>query len=112
MKIEFDNPKHEKLVNDFDALCKRFNKKKGVDHASDILMTLDTLVAANTLADVPPSYRPHPLKGTYKGYFAVDVDDIHRIIFKPDHDGDPEYRIDKYKSIKNILIIEIFEDYH
>ena len=27
MKIDFDNPKHETLVNNYEALCKRFNKK-------------------------------------------------------------------------------------
>ncbi|MHB8871889.1 MAG: killer suppression protein HigA [Candidatus Doudnabacteria bacterium] len=112
MNIDFDNPKHERLVNDYEALSKRYNKKKGVDSASDILTTLDVLKAAITLADIPPSYRPHPLKGSYKGHFAVDVDKVHRVIFRPNHDGDSDYRIDNYKSIKNILIIEIFEDYH
>ncbi len=112
MNIDFDNPKHEKLVNDYEALRKHYNKKKGVDSASDILATLDVLTAADTLADVPPSYRPHPLKASYKGHFAVDVDKVHRVIFKPNHDGDPGFRIDNYKSIKNIVIIEIFENYH
>lgn len=112
MNIAFDNPKHERLVNDYEALSKRYNKKKGIDSASDILATLDVLKAAITLADVPPSYRPHPLKGSYKGHFAVDVDKVHRVIFRPDHDGDNDYRIDNFKSVKNILIIEIFEDYH
>jgi mRNA-degrading endonuclease YafQ of YafQ-DinJ toxin-antitoxin module len=112
MNIDFDNPRHEKLANDYEALNKRYNKKKGVDSASDILTTLDLLKAAITLADVPPSYRSHPLKGPYKGCFAVDVDKVHRVIFKPNHDGDSDYRIDKYQSIKNILIIEIFKDYH
>ncbi len=50
--------------------------------------------------------------GSLKGCFAVDVDKVNRIIFKPNHEGDPEYRIDNYKSIKNITIIEIFKDYH
>jgi mRNA-degrading endonuclease YafQ of YafQ-DinJ toxin-antitoxin module len=112
MNIDFDNPKHEKLVNDFELLSKRYNKTKGVDSASAIIMTLDVLKAAVTLADVPPSYRPHPLQGSYKGHFAVNVDKVHRMIFKPNHDGDDKFRIDNYKSIQNILIIQIFEDYH
>lgn len=112
MNIEFDNPKHERLVNDHDALSRRFNKKKGIDSASNILNTLNVLQAANSLADVPHSYRPHPLKVGYKGCFAVDVDKVHRVIFKPNHDGDPDFRIDNYKSIKNITIVEIFKDYH
>ncbi len=112
MEIDFDNPKHEQLVNDYKALSKRYNKKKGVDSASAIIATMDVLKAANTLAEVPPSYRPHPLKGEYKGTFAVDVDKKNRVIFKPNHDGDPEFRIDNPKSIKKITIIEIFKDYH
>jgi mRNA-degrading endonuclease YafQ of YafQ-DinJ toxin-antitoxin module len=112
MNIAFDNPRHEALVKDYGVLCKRYNKKKGVDSASDILGTLNVLNAANTLAEVPPSYRPHPLKGSYKGCFAVDVDKIHRIIFKPNPKGDPDFRIDNYRSIKNITIIAIYEDYH
>lgn len=111
MIIAFDNPKHEKLVNDFTALSKRYNKIKGVDSASAIIITLDVLSAASTLADIPYSFRPHPLKGEYKGHFAVDVDKINRVIFRPDHD-DKDYRIDNYKTIKKILIIEIFKDYH
>jgi len=112
MEIEFESEKHEKLVNDHEALSKRYNKKKGVDSASDILATLNVLKAANTLADVPPSYRPHPLKGEYKGAFAVDVDKVNRVIFKPNHAGDPDFRIDNPKSIKKITVIEIFKDYH
>jgi mRNA-degrading endonuclease YafQ of YafQ-DinJ toxin-antitoxin module len=111
MNIDFDNPKHEKLVNDYETLSKRYNKK-GIDSASDILAAMDVLKAANTLADVPPSYRPHPLKGDYKGFFAVDVDKKHRIIFKPNHDGDANFRIDNYKSINKISINDIFKDYH
>lgn len=111
MIIAFDNPKHERLVNDFSALSKQYNKVRGVDSASAIIIALNTLNAANTLADIPYSYRPHPLKGAYKGHFAVDVDKIHRMIFRPDQD-EKDYSIDNYKTIKKILIIEIFKDYH
>ena len=111
MKLEFDNPKHEYLVNNYEALCSKFNKK-GIDNATDILATMDVLKAADTLFDVPHSFRPHPLTAEYKGYFGVDVTQKHRVIFKPNHDGDPEFRIDNYKTIKSIIIIEIFKDYH
>lgn len=112
MEIDFDNPKHEKLVNDYEALSKRYNKKKGIDTASDILAAMDVLKAANTLAEVPQSYRPHPLRGEYKGTFAVDVDKKYRVIFKPNHNGDPDFRIDNPKTIRKITIIEIYKDYH
>lgn len=111
MNLSFDNPKHAALVNNYEALCKKY-RKWGVNCALDILDTINVLAAANTLFDVPHSYRPHPLKGKYKGYFAVDVTKIHRVIFKPNHSGDPAYRIDNYKTIKTIIIIEIFKDYH
>lgn len=112
MKIDFDNPKHEALVNNFDALCKRYNKK-GIDYATEILDTINALIAADSLFDVPRMpYRPHPLSADYKGYFGVDVTNKHRVIFRPNHDGDLNFRIDNYKSIKAIIIIEILKDYH
>ncbi|MBU6370754.1 MAG: killer suppression protein HigA [Patescibacteria group bacterium] len=73
---------------------------------------MDALIAADSLADLPPSFRPHPLKGEYKGCFAADVTNTHRVIFQPNHDKDPNFRIDNPKTIKSILILEIFEDYH
>lgn len=111
MQIDFDNPKHEALVNNYDALCKKYNKK-GMDFATDIIAAIDVLRAANTLFDVHRGYRPHPLKAEYKGCFAVDVTDTHRVIFRPNHDGDPNYRIDNFRSIHTITIVEIFKDYH
>jgi mRNA-degrading endonuclease YafQ of YafQ-DinJ toxin-antitoxin module len=112
VEIDFDNPKHERPINDYEALRKRYNKTKGVDSASDILATMDILRAANTLADIPQSYHPHPLKGEYKGTFAVDVDKKHRIIFKPNHNADSDFRIDNPKTIRKITIKEIYKDYH
>lgn len=112
MEISFENPKHEALVSDPEKLSRRFDKK-GQKHSADILATLAALYAADSLSDLPrATYRPHPLDGNYKGYFSVDVTDTHRIIFRPNHKGDPSYRIDNYKSISKIEIIEIFKDYH
>ena len=111
MEISFDDPKHEKLANDFRALSKKYDKK-GRKVAEEIIATLDVLRAANSLFDVPRAYRPHPLKGNYKGYFAVDVTKTHRVIFRPNHKDDPNFRIDNYKSIVSIDIVEIYTDYH
>jgi mRNA-degrading endonuclease YafQ of YafQ-DinJ toxin-antitoxin module len=111
MIISFDNPKHEDLVNHYEALCKKYNRK-GQGLADDILAAVDTLFAADTLFDVPRSYRPHPLQGSYKNYFAVDVTKKHRMIFRPDHDGDSNFRIDNYKTIHTISILDICNDYH
>lgn len=111
MKLDFDNPRHESLINDYDALARKYNKK-GQNVADDILAVVEVLRAADTLFDVPRSYRPHPLKVEYKGCFAVDVTKKHRVIFRPNHDGDPNFRIDNYKTITSVVIIEIFKDYH
>ena len=111
MKIEFDNPKHEALLNDFASLCRRFNTKSD-DYATEILDTVKVLHFADSLFDLPHTYHPHPLQREYKGCFGVYVTKKHRIIFKPNHAGDPDFRIDNFKSIKAIVIIEIFTDYH
>jgi mRNA-degrading endonuclease YafQ of YafQ-DinJ toxin-antitoxin module len=111
MNISFENPKHEKLANDFDALSKKYNKK-GQKIAEEIATTLTALAAADSLFDLPPGFRPHPLGAEYKGCFAVNVTNTHRILFKPNHQGDPNYRIDNPKSIKSVIIVEIYINYH
>ena len=111
MRIEFDNPNHEGLVNDHDALSKKFDRR-GQKVSIDILATLNVLRDAPALSDVPRAYRPHPLKAEYKGFFSVDVDAKGRVIFKPNHAGDPNYRIDNFKTINSITVYEIYKDYH
>lgn len=110
MKIDFHNLKHQTLVNDYDTLCKKYNKK-GQNLAVDILNTLNVLRAADTMQDIPRSYRPHPLHREYKGCFAVNVDDTRRIIFQPNRNVS-DFRIGNYKTIKSISILEIFANYH
>lgn len=111
MKITFENPRHEILVNDYDLLCKKYNKHDA-NYADSIISTMDILAAADTLFEIPSTFHPHPLKGEYKGSFAVNVTNKYRIIFKPNNTDDHNYRIDNYRNIKAILIIEIFKDYH
>jgi len=111
MQIDFDNPKHETLVNDYNALSRRYDRK-GQRVAADIIETINVLFAADSLFDVPRSHRPHPLKGIYKRCFAADVTQTHRVIFKPNHNRDSEFRIDNPKTITKIIILEIYHDYH
>lgn len=110
MDIEFNNPTHERLIDDFDALSRRFRRYESA--AEDILAVMNVLFAAPTLAEIPRTFRPHPLKGNLKGHFAIDVNKTHRIVFRPNHDDDENFRIDNYKTITAVLIIEIFKDYH
>jgi len=111
MNISFENPRHERLANNFDVLSKKYNKK-GQRIAEEIRTTLDALAAADSLADIPPGFRPHPLGAQYKGHFAVNVTHTHRILFRPNHPDDPNYRIDNPKTITSIIIVEIYINYH
>jgi plasmid maintenance system killer protein len=109
--IEFDNPKHELLANNYEKLTKWAIKAKTT--ADEILATLDALAAAPTLYDLPRiPWHPHPLFGSYKGYFAVWISKQKRIIFHPNPGDDPEFRIDSPKTINAISIAELCEDYH
>lgn len=112
MTISFATPKLEKLANDNVTLSKHVAKQKAHCTADDIMSVLDSLAAAESSADLPASLRPHPLKGNLKGHFAVNVSKTHRIIFRPDHDGDTEFRIDNHKTIKRIEVTAICVDYH
>lgn len=112
MNIEFEKVKHEALANKHEALSRKYDKA-GVSNATEILDTLNALQSAETLADVPRlPYHPHPLHGVYKGCFAVWVTKKYRVIFRPNHKGDPAFRIDNYRTITSIRVIEIFKDYH
>lgn len=109
MEIDFDNPKHEALVNRYEVLCKKY----GQDHALEIIIAMNALRAASSLFDVPSTnFHPHPLSGIYKGYFSINVNKKERVIFRPNHTKDVNFRIDNYKTITSISIIEIFKDYH
>lgn len=112
MIISFATPKHEKLANDYLALEKYVTKQKAHCTADDVLETLNALWAADSSFDLPHHLHPHTLFGNYKGHFAVWISKQDRIIFRPDHEGDPEFRIDNHKTIKRIIIVEICKDYH
>ncbi len=47
-------------------------------------MKLDSMDAATCLEDLanPPSNHLHPLKGVYKGYWAISVNGPWRLIFR------------------------------
>lgn len=112
MNIEFATLKLEGMANDVAKLEKLIRKQKAHCTADDILERLNVLASADSMADIPPSLRPHPLKGGLKGRFAVNVSETHRIIFRPDHEGDPEFRIDNRNTIKRIIVEELCKDYH
>lgn len=66
--------------------CWRKGNCKGIrqDLIRRMLMKLDSMDAANTLADLrnPPSNHLHSLKGEYEGYWAISINGSWRLIFK------------------------------
>lgn len=112
MKIDFATAKLESIANDDAKLSKLCKKQKAHCTADDILNVLNDLHAADNMTDIPSALRPHPLFGNLKGKFAVDVSKTHRIIFRPNHDDDPSFRIDNRNTIKCIVIDELCKDYH
>jgi proteic killer suppression protein len=53
------------------------------EHAEKLRDILTRLDAAGTIADMDvPGFRLHPLKGEYKGYWAVTVRANWRVIFR------------------------------
>jgi len=110
MDLEFENPRHEKQVNNFNALVKKYDKK-GQVNAINIQIALDVLFAADTLADVPSSFRPHPMRGGGKGLFTIDVDSTHRVVFRSRMSG-ARFHIDNYKTVTSITITDIFFQIH
>jgi hypothetical protein len=111
VKINFANPKHEELVNDFGALSRKFDEGQQ-KVADEILATLEVLRSADSLADIPRTYRPHPLDEEDKGLLAVSITRTHSTIFKPNSEGVLEFRIDNYKTITSITVVEIYKAYH
>jgi proteic killer suppression protein len=99
MYIDFKNKKIQKLAQNSKLLCQKYGPYCG----ELIIISLDYLSAAASLQDVPAAIRPHPLKGRYKGKFAVDIKHPYRIIFAPVGD----YNIDNYSTIKSIIIIDL-----
>lgn len=112
MIIGFVNDKTEKVANDTAKLDKLCRKQNAHCTADDIVQVINELYSADSCHDIPPTLRPHPLAAEWRGYFAVNVSKTHRIIFRPDHDDDPEFHIDNHKTIKRIVIVELCKDYH
>ncbi len=125
MKIDFASQKLEDAANgekngtfsELSKIIRRADGKNSQIIPSHIGEVLNDLLAANTCADLPPSTHPHPLQGDRKGEFVVDIPHQRgrgkfRIIFRPNHTNDQNFRIDNPKTITKITIIELCCDYH
>lgn len=91
-------------------------KRFGSEMAKKLKIRLDSLAAAESLADFwPPASGPercHELKGDKKGKFSVDVKQPYRLLFtaEPDREAFDDER-ERWAAIKSIEIVGV-EDTH
>jgi len=104
MKIYFKSNKHAKLVNDNKQLIRKY----GQQQANSIHEVLKELDAADCLADIPSSLRPHPLEPKSEGKFALDLKHPFRIIVQ----AYGSFTLSDYSTIKEIEVIDVRIDYH
>lgn len=98
-----------------EAVCQ---KQYGRDMTKKIMVRVNELHAANSLADFwPPMSGPercHELKGDLAGKFSMDLKHPYRLLFEPIEENPPKDRSDekgRWASITEIEIIAI-EDTH
>jgi proteic killer suppression protein len=91
-----------------DSLSGRF----GAVMAKKILLRLDALRAAESLADFwPPKSGPercHEFIGELAGTFSVDVKQPYRLLFKPIEEEPPKDRSDEKRRWESITSIDIY----
>jgi proteic killer suppression protein len=93
-------------------------KQYGRDMTKKIMMRINELRAAGSLADFwPPNTGPercHELKGDLAGTFSIDVKQPYRLLFVPIEENAPKDRSDEKKRWASISKIEIvaIEDTH
>jgi proteic killer suppression protein len=83
MEVQFSNKKLKRTIDDDEERTKRF----GAEMARKILLRMQALVAAESLATFWPPYsgpeRCHELKGNLQGTFSMDVKQPYRLLFRP-----------------------------
>lgn len=102
MELRYKNNKLRKLLEDINALLRKYGKRQ----ASEIVTRLGELLAAESLADIfaVPQARTHWLEGPWKGHFSVDIVHPYRIYVLPENGNrsDP-------KTITIVCVIEILD---
>ena len=93
-------------------------KQYGRDMTKKIMMRVNELYAADSLADFwPPLSGPercHELKGEFAGKFSIDLEQPYRLLFVPIEENAPKDRSDERQRWASITKIEIvaIEDTH
>ena len=86
IKISFRTKKLEKAYRHLQEGAKLW----GIEVARKYIIRVNALQALDNTklaAQVFPEYRPHELKGTRKGTWALDLHDRWRLLYKPSDTG-------------------------
>jgi len=109
MEIEFCKKKVQKLCE-----RKKFaTQELGPPCANKLHARIADIRAAHDIFDLPPTGKPHPLKGNRNGQFALNLPNGKRLILIPADDPTPlneDESID-WSRVTRVRIIEI-GDYH
>jgi plasmid maintenance system killer protein len=110
MEIQIPDKKLRKTLEDDKERRRHF----GAEMAKKILIRMNALAAAKSLADFwPPSSGPercHELKGDLAGVFSTDLKHPYRLLFEP---ADPaqestaQNEKDRWNAIQTIRIVKI-----
>ncbi len=105
MEVSFRTTKIQKLCED----SKKLAVKYGNIQAALIVQRINELKSADNLYDLSklPQIRLHPLKGTLKGLFSLDIKHPYRIYVEPQN-GD----VDELKTITEVKIDRIYFNPH
>lgn len=85
-------------------------KKYGVEVANKLPLRINMLKAFDNLNDVPASlpFRRHKLTGKYKDFFAINITQQYRLIFKQNENN---IVISDLRLIKDIKVMEVSKHY-
>ncbi len=108
MEIYFASEKLQELCQTASLM----KKQLGNELAKKLMARLVNLEAASNVSELIAG-RPHPLDYDRKGQFAVDLNNMVRLIFEPANEPIPR-RIDKTVDWKKVTMVRIvyIGDYH
>lgn len=101
MRITFRTTKLQKTLEDEKKLIRAY----GPQNAIKIRARVTELQAADCLAEMPATGRPHPHQGGRKGLFSLDIKHPLRLIIQPVG----TFEIEDYTTIIEVEIYEIMD---
>jgi plasmid maintenance system killer protein len=111
LEILFKSKKLEKILGSRKDIVREWGEQNG----RIIMKRLTELIAAENLSVISkiPGARPHPLSGSFKGMYAVDLKQPYRLIIQPFNNPLP-LKKDGGLDLEKVTIIKIMEvgDYH